>query len=75
MPRPRTEIPNETLERLVNTGQKKFIRYNEGPTLYSIGKHSFQKLAKEAGAVYHIRNIVLVNTEKLDAYIENFCDE
>jgi hypothetical protein len=31
---------------------------------------SFMELAKEAKAVYHIRRIVLVNTEKLDEYIE-----
>ena len=30
---------------------------------------------KEAGAVYHINRIVLVNTEKLDEYMEMFCDD
>ena len=31
-------------------------------------------LAKEAKAIYRIRRIVLVNTEIIDEYIENFRD-
>ena len=41
--------------------------------LYSMGIHTFMDLAKEAKAVYHIKRIVLVNTEKLDEYIELMC--
>ena len=40
-----------------------------------MGLHSFQELAKEANAVYHVKRIVLVNTEVIDAYLENFKDE
>ena len=46
------------------------IRYDEGAVMYSMGIHSFMDLAKEAKAVYNIKRICLVNTEKLDAYIE-----
>ena len=42
--------------------------------MYSMGIHAFTELAKEAKAVYHIRRIVLVNTEIVDEYIENFRD-
>ena len=35
-----------------------------------MGIHAFTELAKEAKAIYRIRRIVLVNTEKLDEYIE-----
>ena len=49
---------------------KKFVRYKEGAEIYSMGVTKFQALAKEAKAVYHIKRIVLVNTEKLDEYIE-----
>ena len=57
-------------EALNNTTRKKWVRYNEGAILYSMGIHSFMDLAKEAKAIYRIRRIVLVNTEKLDEYIE-----
>ena len=45
-------------------------RYDEGAILYSMGIHSFMDLANEAKAVYRIKRICLVNTEKLDEYIE-----
>ena len=54
--------------------KKKFVRYDEGAILYSVGLHTFQDMAKEAGAVYHVKRCVLVNTEKLDQYLEHFCD-
>ena len=41
-----------------------------GAILYSMGIHSFMDLANEAKAVYRIKRICLVNTEKLDEYIE-----
>ena len=37
-----------------------------------MGITSFMKLAKEAKAVYKIRNIALVNIEILDEYMELF---
>ena len=52
------------------SGKKKWVRYDEGAVMYSMGIHSFMDLAKEAKAVYNIKRICLVNTEKLDAYIE-----
>lgn len=75
MPKAREEINVDALKRLVHSGQKRFVRYDEGKVLYSMGLHSFQELAKEAGAVYHVKRMVLVNTEKIDKYLENFCDD
>lgn len=51
---------------------KKYIRYKDGAEMYSMSVTSFSKLAREAGAIYKIRNIVLVNTEILDEYLEAF---
>ena len=62
------------LENMVTTGRKKFVRYAEGAALYSLGLHTFQEVAKEANAVYRVKRCVLVNTEKVDGYLENFCD-
>lgn len=53
MPKARIEIP-ELEEKLVS-GQKKYVRYKEGAELYSLGKHTFTQLAKEAGAVYNYK--------------------
>lgn len=61
------------LEELVVDGKKKWVRYEEGALLYSMGLHSFQKLAKDAKAVYHVGRIVLVNTEKVYEFMELMC--
>ena len=73
MPKVRKEIPE--LEKLVQVGRKKFVRYEEGAMLYSMGVHTFQQLAKDARAVYHVKRIVLVNLDLIDEYLEAFCDE
>lgn len=62
----------ENMESLFTNGKKKFVKYEEGAAMYSMGIHAFTELAKEAKAIYRIRRIVLVNTEIIDEYIENF---
>ena len=74
MPKARIELQPDEVKSLVRSGQKKYVRYKEGAVLYSMGLHTFQEVAKEAGAVYHVKRCVLVNTEKLDQYLEHFCD-
>lgn len=49
---------------------KKFVRYADGAKMYSMGLTKFQELAKEARACYKIGQLVLVNTEILDKYLE-----
>lgn len=56
MPKKRKMIPQ--LENEVKKNGKKFVRYEEGARLYSVGLHTFQEIAKEAKAVYHLRRIV-----------------
>ena len=51
---------------------KKFVRYGEGEQLYSMSQSTFEKLAKEAKAIYKYNKLVLVNTEKIDEYLELF---
>jgi len=51
---------------------KKFVRYKEGAELYSMSQSKFEELAKEAGAVYKLNKIVLVNCEILNEYLETF---
>ncbi len=63
---------NENMENLVANGRKKFVKFDEGAAMFSMGIHSFRDLAKEAKAVYRIRRIALVNTEIVEEYLENF---
>ena len=72
MSRARKEV--EQLEEMVVSGRKKFVRYAEGAQFYSLGLHTFQEIAKEANAVYRVKRCILVNTDKVDEYLENFCE-
>lgn len=67
--------PEEQLRKSLLGEMKKFVRYDEGAELYSMGRNSFEKLAKEAKATYHYGRIVLVNTELVNEFMENFKDE
>lgn len=73
MARKRSEVPE--MEKMLQYGRKKFVRYDEGAKIYSMGLHTFQDLAKEAGAIYRIKRVVLVNTDMIDEYLENFKEE
>ncbi len=65
---------NPELEAMLKYGRKKFVRYEEGAKIYSMGLHTFQQLAKDANAIYHVNRIVLVNTDLIDEYMETFRD-
>ena len=63
----------ENIAKLVPNGKKKWVRYDEGAVLYSMGINSFRQLAKDAKAIYRVNRIVLVNTEKVDEYLALMC--
>lgn len=52
--------------------KEKFVRYKEGAQMYHMSVSKFQQIAKEAKACYKICQMVLVNTEILDQYLESF---
>lgn len=63
------------VRQLIKDGRKKFVRLEEGAILYSVGINTFRQLAVDANAMYHIKKIVLVNTQIIDDYLERFRDE
>lgn len=75
MSKPRKEIDKERMEQLMVGHRKVFVRYNEGAAIYSMGVNTFKELAKDAGAIYRVKGIVLVNTELVDQYLENFRED
>ena len=47
--------------------KKKFVRYKEGADLYnSMSQSKFEQMAKDAGAVYKLNKLVLVNTANVN---------
>ncbi len=75
MARKREKTSPEDLLRLVESGQKKFLRYDEARIIYSMGESTIRKYAYRAGAVYKIGSAVLINKNKLDEYLELFAVE
>ena len=54
------------------TEKKRFVRYKEGAELYSMSQPKFEQLAKDAGAVYKLNKLVLVNLDIFEKYLESF---
>ena len=54
------------------TNNKRFVRYPEGAEMYSMSLSKFQQIAKDAKACYKVNQLVLVNLDILDAYLETF---
>ena len=66
-------------EEMLKSSQKKapedekiFVRYDEGAKRYSMCRNSFMRLAADAGAVYKINKISLVNIKIFEEYLETF---
>ncbi len=76
MGKARNKAETERTKELIKDGRKKFVRYDEGAVIYSVGINTFRKIAQEAGAIYRVGGrTVLVNTELVDDYLEHFKDE
>jgi len=54
------------------TERKKFVTYEQACELYCMGITKLKDVAREAGAMYKLNRKVLINIDKMDAYIETF---
>lgn len=52
----------------------KYVRYKDGPEIYGLCQKTFEKLAKDAGAVRKYGKAVLVKCEKIDDFLD-LCQE
>ena len=67
--------PPVNLDKYLEGDKKRYLTYEEAARRYSMPYWTFVNLAKEAGAVRKVKRMVLVNTEKVDAFIESFAEE
>lgn len=58
--------------RTKKTNNKRFVRYSEGAEMYSMSVSKFMQLAKDAKARYKVNQLVLVNLDIIDEYLETF---
>ena len=50
--------------------KKRFVRYSEGAEMYSMGVTKFMEICKAAKACYKLNQLVLVNLDIVDEYLE-----
>ena len=74
MPRKRNTLSLPELMAMISTGGKRYLRKDEGQSVYSLGRHTFEKLARDANAVIHYGSSVLYDTERINSYLEAFYD-
>ncbi|MCQ2452886.1 MAG: DUF6462 family protein, partial [Oscillospiraceae bacterium] len=43
MARTKRKLDFDTIDKLVGSGKKKFVRYEEGAALYSMGRQTFMR--------------------------------
>ena len=56
----RRVLETEELRKMIKDGKKKFVRLDEGATLYSVGINTSRELAVDAGAIYKLRKITFL---------------
>lgn len=59
-------------QRTKSTNNKRFVRYPEGAEMYSMSVSKFMQLSKDAKACYKVNQLVLVNLDIIDEYLETF---
>ena len=52
--------------------RKKFVRYKEGAEMYSMCQSKFERMARDAKAIYKVDKLVLVNCDNFEEYLETF---
>ena len=52
--------------------RRKFLRYQQAEIVYSLSHKKLMELANDAGAIYRMDGIVLINREIFDEYLERF---
>lgn len=57
-------------KQYMNPWRSKYIRRIDGPKVYPMGRHSFDKLARQAGAVLKVCGMVLVDTNLFDEFLD-----
>lgn len=66
-------ISGEEMENTaVNIFNRRYIRYKEGVIRYSVSIHTFQDMARDAGAVIKCKGVSLVDTTIFEEYLDSF---
>ena len=73
MAKKREPLSPEDLIEISKSGVKRFVIYDEGRQLYSMGRNRFIELAKKADSRYKVCGVVLCDIDKINEYIVTNC--
>ena len=59
-------------QKTKNTNNKRFVRYSEGAEMYSMSTSKFMQVEKDAKACYKVNQLVWINLNIIDEYLETF---
>ena len=62
----------ELVEAGEETGERRFIRCKQAVETYHMGKTKVLKVARDAGALYKLERVCLIDEEIFEAYIRTF---
>lgn len=57
-------------KQYMNPGRAKYIRQVDGPKVYPMGRHTFDRIARNAGAVLKVNGMVLIDTSLFDEFLD-----
>lgn len=72
IPKREPKVFDKEMRHEVIKHPQKFVRYKEGCEIYPISQKAFERLAWDAGAVYKVGKMCLVNLDIFDEYLESF---
>lgn len=61
----------KAVEQCFNPAREKYIRQVDGPKIYPMGRHSFDKLARQSGAIVRYCGMVLVDTTIINKFLDD----
>ena len=63
---------NQQKRSEVKEEARRLLRYQQAEIVYSLSHKKLMELANDAGAIYRMDGIVLINREIFDEYLEQF---
>lgn len=69
---PKVKSPPVNLDQSLKGREHHYMSYEDGARMCGLPYWRFVKMAKDANAIRKVNGVVLVNTEKIDAFIEGY---
>lgn len=62
------------LDKFIGEEKRNYVSYATGAKIYSMSYYAFMNLAKKAGANKRVKKCVVVDLDKIEAYLDEYCN-